>query len=186
MRRLTGEEIRDSVLAVSGTLSLKMYGRSIYPEIPKEVLAGQSRPGYGWEKSPLEEQNRRSVYIHVKRSLIMPILESFDAPETDRPTAVRFTTTQPTQALAMLNSEFLAKQAEASAERARREAGADVSAQVRRALHLVLTRPPETDEVRRGVEMITALQRRDGIAGAMALKYFCLVALNLNEFLYLD
>ena len=70
MRRLTAEEIRDSILAVSGNLNLKMFGPSVYPEIPKEVLAGQSVPGRGWNKSPPEEQNRRSVYIHVKRSLL--------------------------------------------------------------------------------------------------------------------
>ena len=43
MRRLTAEEVRDSILAVSGRLNLKMGGPGIYPEIPREVLAGQSR-----------------------------------------------------------------------------------------------------------------------------------------------
>ena len=114
MRRLTAEEIRDSILAVSGTLNLKMYGPGVYPEIPAEVLAGQSMPGNGWGKSSPEEQARRSVYVHVKRSLLMPILESFDLAETDRSTPVRFTTTQPTQALAMLNGDFLNEQAGAS------------------------------------------------------------------------
>ena len=63
-----------------------MYGPGVYPEIPAEVLAGQSVPGHGWGKSPPEEQARRSIYIHVKRSLLMPILESFDLAETDRST----------------------------------------------------------------------------------------------------
>src|SRR5262249_55852212 len=72
MRRLTGEEIRDSILAVSGNLDLKMFGPGIYPEIPEEVLQGQSMPGRGWKrKAPAEEQNRRSVYVHVKRSLLL-------------------------------------------------------------------------------------------------------------------
>src|ERR1051326_1342737 len=73
MRRLSAEEIRDSVLAVSGNLNLKMYGPGVYPEIPREVLEGQSIPGRGWGKSSTEEQSRRSVYIHVKRSLLTPI-----------------------------------------------------------------------------------------------------------------
>ena len=47
MRRLTAEEVRDSILAVSGTLNLKMVGPSVYPPIPKEVLAGQSRARQG-------------------------------------------------------------------------------------------------------------------------------------------
>jgi hypothetical protein len=82
MRRLTAEEIRDSILAGSGTLDPKMYGPGIYPDIPREVLAGQSRPGEGWRKSPPEEQIRRSVYVHVKRSLLLPIFDAFDVAET--------------------------------------------------------------------------------------------------------
>ena len=56
MRRLTAEEIRDTVLATNGRLNLKMGGRSIYPTIPREVLAGQSRPGAGWGKSSDEDR----------------------------------------------------------------------------------------------------------------------------------
>jgi hypothetical protein len=158
----------------------------VYVDIPKEVLAGQSMPGNGWGKSPAEEQARRSVYIHVKRSLLTPILERFDAAETDRSSPVRFTTTQPTQALLMLNSEFLDKQAEVFARRLRREAGADVKDQVVLALRLATTRSPSAAEVRRGVQLIEALQRKDGATADAALKYFCLVVLNLNELVYLD
>ena len=64
-------------------------------------------PGHGWGKSPPEEQARRSIYVHVKRSLLMPILENFDLAETDRTSPVRFATTQPTQALTLLNSDFM-------------------------------------------------------------------------------
>src|SRR5262249_31373870 len=123
MRRLSAEEIRDSILAVSGVLNLKMYGPGVYVDIPKEVLAGQSAPGYGWGKSSPEEQNRRSIYIHVKRSLLTPMLESFDVAETDRSTPARFTTTQPTQALGMLNSDFMNQQAARLANRLRAQAG---------------------------------------------------------------
>ena len=108
---MTAEEIRDSLLAVSGNLNPKMFGPGIYPEIPKEVLAGQSVPGRGWPVSSPEEAARRSIYIHVKRSLLYPILESFDIAETDRSVPVRFATIQPTQALAMINGDFLNQQA---------------------------------------------------------------------------
>lgn len=186
MRRLTAEEIRDSILAVGGTLNLKMYGPGVYPSIPKEVLAGQSVPGRGWGRSSPEEAARRSVYVHVKRSLLLPILESFDVAETDRTTPVRFATTQPTQALGMLNGEFLHEQAAQLARRLKREAGADATRQVRLALSLVTQRPPTDTEVRRGVALIEALRTRDGASPEVALNTFCLVALNLNEFVYLD
>jgi hypothetical protein len=185
-RRLTAEEVRDSILSVSGALNPKMYGPSIYPEIPKEVLAGQSMPGKGWGKSSPEEQARRSVYIHVKRSLLTPILESFDLAETDRSTPVRFATTQPTQALAMLNSAFLQEQAGRLAARLQKECGDDATKQVERALRLATQRPPEAREVRRGVALIEAFRSRGGVAAERSLQYFCLMVLNLNEFVYLD
>ena len=87
-RRLTGEEVRDSVLAVTGTLNPKMYGPGIFPEVPAEVLAGQSVPGSGWGKSSAEDRARRSIYVHVKRSLLVPILDGFDLAETDRSSPV--------------------------------------------------------------------------------------------------
>ncbi len=142
MRRLTAEEIRDSILAINGSLNRKMFGPSIYAEIPKEVLAGQSVPGKAGANRPPEEQARRSIYIHVKRSLITPILESFDLAETDRSTPARFSTVQPTQALGMLNSDFLNRQAEVLAARLREEAGDDLHKQVRLALSLVASRTP--------------------------------------------
>ncbi len=186
MRRLGAEEIRDSILAVTGTLNPKMYGPGVYPEIPAEVMAGQSQPGKGWGKSSPEDQARRSVYVHVKRLLLLPILEGFDLAETDRSTPVRFATTQPTQALAMLNSDFLNGQAGLLAARLRREAGDDVAAQVAWALRLATARPPAEAEVRRGVDLIGALKTSDGAGADSALKSFCLVVLNLDEFVYLD
>ena len=186
MRRLTGEEIRDSVLAVSGVLNAKMYGPGVYPEIPREVMAGQSVPGAGWGKSPPEEQARRSIYVHVKRSLLLPILESFDLPETDRSSPVRFSTTQPTQALGMLNGSFLRDQAALFAARVRKEAGDDPADQVRLALKLATGREPGDSEVRRGVDLIASLSTRPGVGPDEARKAFCLVVLNLDEFLYLD
>lgn len=185
MRRLSAEEIRDSILAVTGTLKLDLYGPSIYPEIPKEVLAGQSMPGSGWRVSLPDKQNRRSVYVHQKRSLRLPILESFDAAETDRSTAVRFASTQPTQALGTLNSEWMQNQATLLAQRLEREAGPELAAQVRIALQLVTQRKPYEAEVARCVGLIEKLVK-SGEDRDTARKRFCLLALNLNEFVYLD
>ncbi len=186
MRRLTAEEIRDSILALGGTLNLKMYGPGVYTPIPAEILAGQSMPGNGWGQSPLEEQRRRSIYVHVKRSLLTPILESFDTAETDRSTPVRFVTTQPTQALALLNGDFINEQAALFADRLRREAGKELRRQVALALNLATSRPPRATEIDRGVELITALRTKENLSEQAALRSFCLVVLNLNEFVYLD
>jgi len=163
-----------------------MYGPSVYPPIPKEVLAGQSVPGKGWDTSPPDQAARRSVYVHVKRSLRLPILESFDAAEPDASCPVRFVTVQPTQALGTLNSEFLNQEAAKLAARLKREAGDEPRKQVAFGLRLVTCRAPSDAEVARGVGLIDALSKKDGAAPDVALKYFCLLALNLNEFVYVD
>jgi hypothetical protein len=185
LRRLTAEEVRDSLLAVSGNINLtKMGGPSVYPKISAEVHAGQSRPGSGWGRSPPEDQARRGVYVHVKRSLILPIHNAFDAADPDSSCPVRFTTTVPTQALAMINSEFLNEQANVFAETVRAQAGDDAAAQVRLALRRAVQREPTEPEVRRGVEFLTRMKERHGATPAEALRRFCLLALNLNEFVY--
>ncbi|QDU39746.1 Planctomycete cytochrome C [Maioricimonas rarisocia] len=188
MRRLRAEEIRDSILAVNGSLTLeKMYGPSIYVKIPEAVLAGQSRPGQGWGNTPLPDRNRRSVYIHVKRSLPVPFLAAFDSADTDFTCPVRFATTQPTQALGMLNSDFLNEQAaEFAAFLNEQVPDGERRKQVQVALQRTLQRQPSEDEVQRGVDLIERLQTQHQLDDAKALKYFCLMALNLNEFIYLD
>jgi hypothetical protein len=187
MRRLRAEEIRDSILAVNGTLNReKMYGPSIYPTLPAEVLAGQSRPGAGWEKSSPEDECRRSIYIHIKRSLQVPILASFDVADTDFTCPERFVSTQPTQALGMLNSAFVNEQAALLAEAAARVDPKDLRGQVTFVLRRVTQRPPTAAEVDRGLSLIADLQREHGLESDVARRYFCVVALNLNEFLYLD
>src|SRR5262249_53661358 len=164
----------------------RMHGPGIYPEIPREVLAGQSVPGKGWGNSSPEEQSRRSVYVHVKRSLLLPILAGFDMAETDRSTPVRFSTTQPTQALSLLNSAFLNRQAARFADRLRRDAGEDTRSQVARAWNLTTGRPPTGAEVDRALAFMSDLRSRDGLSAEASLQAFALLVLNLNEFVYLD
>jgi hypothetical protein len=186
MRRLTAEEIRDSILVLNGTFNPTMFGPSIYVDIPKEVMATQSVPGKGWGNSSPEEQARRSIYIHVKRSLLTPILTSFDFAETDRTTPVRFNSVQPTQALGMLNSDYLNQQAELLAKRLRAEAGETVDNQIRLALNLATARVPTEPEVQHARRLIHDLQVENNISPSLAMKYFCLMVMNLNEFVYLD
>ena len=186
MRRLTAEEIRDSILAVNGTLNLQMYGPSIFPPIPDEVKAGQSRPGSGWEISPPDQEARRTIYAHIKRSLIVPIIAAFDGPDVDATCPVRFVTTQPTQSLGMMNGQSLNLQARKFADNVRRRAGTDLRQQVELILRRVLQRNPSADEIQRGIQLIRTLQDEHSVGAGQALQHYCLVALNLNEFVYLD
>ena len=186
MRRLSGEEVRDSILSVSGSLNLKQFGPSTYPKIPKEVLAGQSVPGQGWPTSPPEEANRRSVYAHVKRSLRVPILVGFDQPDPDSSCPVRYVTTVPTQSLGLLNGEFANEQAEAFAKRLQKDAPNDVSAQVARAVRLTTGRTPTADEVKKDAAFVAGLKEKHKLTDEQALARFCLLCLNSNEFVYLD
>ena len=185
MRRLSSEELRDSVHAASGSLNLKMGGPSIYPIIPQEVLAGQSRPGAGWGSSSEEERARRAVYIFIKRSLVEPLMADFDFADVDSTCPVRFVTTQPTQALSLLNSEFMNRQAAAFAEFLKKEAGDDLVKQVELGLTRATQRRPTKPEIDRGIGLIESL-KTDGVPEGIALKYYCLTLFNLNEFLYLD
>ncbi len=190
MRRLSAEEIRDSIHVVSGAFNPEMFGPGVFPDIPDEVKATQSRPGAGWGNSPPEEQARRSIYAKVKRSLLVPLLADFDVADTDTTCPVRFVTTQPTQALGMMNGSFLHAQARVFAGRVRREAGgpddAEVAAMVRRAIEIALVRPATDKEVADGVAVIDQLEDADGVSPSRAFELYCLMLLNLNEFAYLD
>jgi hypothetical protein len=186
MRRLSAEEVRDSVLAVNGSLNRQLGGPSIYTEVPAAVLATASMPQHAWGESPPEQRTRRSIYIFIKRSLIEPVLGTFDLADTDSSCPVRFATTVPTQALTMLNSEFFNKQAEIFAQRLVKEAGDRPADQVRLALQLALSREPRAAEIERGVALLRDWQEHDGLAPEKALEYLCLMVLNLNEFVYLD
>lgn len=186
MRRLTAEEIRDSMLAVAGSLNLKLYGPSIYPRLSREVLRTQSKPGAGWGKSSQEQENRRSIYIFVKRSLVPPELTNFDFPDTDNSCEARFVTTQPAQALGMVNGDFSNRIAATFAARLREEHPDNAKQQVRRGLELVLNRQPSSEDIADANKLIEALKTEHDLTDDEALYFFCLYAINLNEFVYLD
>jgi len=193
MRRLAAEEIRDAALWISGQGNPHMAGPGVFVPLPKEVLASQSVPGKGWGSSPPEQHGRRSIYIHVKRSLLHPVLLGFDLAETDRSTPVRFTTTQPMQALGMLNGPFFNQCAEQLAQRIRTEhpgpfptTDRALAPWIGRILHLVTQRPPSPIEIDRGIAFIRTVQARDAMTPDAALRAFCLLALNLNETIHLD
>ena len=159
VRRLEAEAIRDAVLATSGQLNLTAGGRGFYPQLPAQVIGSQSMPGRGWGKSSPAERNRRSVYVYSKRSLQLPLLEIFDVASTEQSIAARSRTTVAPQALGLLNSDFITRQADCFAQRLRREAPANdpgsvngVESEIRRAYMLALGRAPSDDELRIAAE----------------------------------
>jgi hypothetical protein len=198
LRRLEAEAIRDAVLSVSGRLNLEMGGPSVFPEIPREVLHGQSRPGDGWGKSDASQADRRSVYVFVKRSLVLPVLEAFDFADTGQTCAQRNTTTIAPQALTLLNGEFITGAAASFADRLLREAGPDPRRQVERAYRLALARPPAAGEAEAALGLLERQRALvmngappgespgDEEAARRALAGSCLVLFNLNEFIYVD
>ncbi|MEK6236561.1 MAG: DUF1549 and DUF1553 domain-containing protein, partial [Planctomycetales bacterium] len=186
MRRLTAEEIRDTILSVGGTFNPKLFGPNIFPPLPREVLATASRPGAGWGKSSPEESARRSIYIRIKRSLRHPMMVGFDAPDTDSSCAVRVSTTVPTQALSMLNSQFMNEQATVFAKRLEEDQPEDLLAQVTHAIRLTTGRAPQDAEVSADIRFIDSLRIEEELSPRDALRIYCLVLLNANELIYLE
>ena len=186
MRRLQAEEVRDSILSARGSLNLQMGGPSVTPPLPAIVLATASKPDQAWGKSSPAQANRRSVYVKVKRSLQDPILQSHDAADTDATCPVRFTTTVSTQALTMINGEFVNDSALTFAERIRKQGGNTLQDQIRHGLSIVFSRTPEPEEIETGVRMVEEVKMAGNLTDKDALDRFALLALNLNEFMYLD
>jgi hypothetical protein len=126
------------------------------------------------------------VYVHVKRSLSVPLLADHDQAATDTPCAMRFVSTVPTQALGMLNSDFMNEHARLLATRLEREAGTDTEKQIQRGLLLALQRNPKPSEIAFCKQTLEKFQSQYQLPPGEALQRFALMVLNLNEFLYLD
>ena len=182
-RRLTAEQLRDSLLAVSGLLSNKSSGPPAWPELPTEVLT--ANPAFfddnesktkGWYPSPKHEQYARSVFQVQKRTVKVPFMETFDLPENMVACSRRNVSTVPPQALTLLNSPLAVDAAKAFAERLKADAGDDAANQVQEAFRLALAREPTEEERAACLELV----RTHGLV------QLCRVVLNLNEFVYLD
>ena len=160
LRRLDAEAIRDSILTVSGQINREMAGRGVFPRLSGELVAGQSKPGRGWEISPASQRLRRSTYIYVKRGLRDPLMEAFDYVNTSASLARRPTTTVAPQALMLLNSRFVTEQSAALARRLVDEVGTDHKAQVHRLFMLALARPPNPQELTTALAYLTSQQQQ--------------------------
>jgi len=172
-QRLDAESVRDSILAAGGAISLTVGGPPVFPPLPKEVLSSVS---FGvWKPQADETTWRRSVYVYRRRGLVFPLFQVFDLPDQTVTAGARNVSTQPTQALALLNDPFVLRQAQMFADRVRKEAGDDREKQIDLAYRIALARPPTRTEM--SVAIATLSDR--------SLVDLTDVLLNLNEFLYL-
>lgn len=166
-QRLEAEIIRDALLVVGSSLDASMYGPSILDNTP-----------------------RRSVYLRVKRSELIPFMTMFDAPEPTQSIGVRISTTVPTQALAMMNSPFVRQQAERLVQRIRPTPDVALPAAIDKAYQIVFSRLPAAAERDRLLAFIE--QQKTAAGGDVALQTTaalvecCQVLLCSNEFVYLD
>jgi hypothetical protein len=173
------------MLATAGIVNLQLGGESVYPPLPQAVLATASRPEEAWGQATPEQAARRSLYVHVKRSLLEPLLSGFDMADTDSSCPVRYATVQPTQALMLFNGDFAHRTAQQFAERLQKERQG-MRAQIERGLWLATGRAPVEADVARLQQLAADLVTTHGKTEAQALQRVCLLLLNCNEFLYLD
>ncbi|QDU23521.1 PSD1 and planctomycete cytochrome C domain-containing protein [Urbifossiella limnaea] len=213
LRRLDAEAVRDATLATSGKLNAKAFGPPV-PVMEDDaglvIIGKANRDGAGYklgdESVGVGDEFRRSVYVQVRRSRPLAVLAAFDPATTEPNCEARPSSTATPQALMLLNGEFAAAQAEAFAARVRRDAGADVEAQVVRAWKLAYLRAPTEGEaaaarsfLRGAAEAFAAQpapppQPKKGNAPLpepptpelRALAAFCQALLASNRFLYVE
>ena len=174
-QRLEAEALRDTIMTVSGGIDLSVGGKPIFPYVPEDILKTSEGKGHWDNQTDGPEVWRRSVYVFRRRSLGFPFFDTFDLPDQNQTAAARNVSTVATQALTLMNNEFVLNQAELFAERLVREAPGDIDRQIDLAYRIALTRSPTDAEV----EVARSL------VGGQSLVDLTHVMLNLNEFLYL-
>jgi hypothetical protein len=175
-RRLDADSLRDSILSVAGTLNLKMGGVGVIPPLTKEEILAARFPNL-WPANPdPAEHNRRSIYLQMKRSLTLPLLQIFDAPDTATSCPRRERSTVAPQALALMNGEFAVAQAEQFALRIRKSAGDSPDAEVESGWKMAFGRSPDATERQTALDYL----------GRNSLPRVCLLIFNMSEFIYVD
>jgi len=173
-RRLSGEEIRDAMLAVSGRLKDEVGGPSVMIPVDPELIQLLYKPSQ-WKVTPNSAQHdRRSIYLSAKRNLRLPFLEAFDAPALMSSCARRESSTHAPQALELLNGRTSNELAKALARRLEQETVGDRGQIIERAYRLALGRSPTEEE----------LKLSKAFLAEQPLSEFALALFNLNGFLY--
>ena len=181
MRRLEGEIIRDAMLSASGQINLQAGGTPFFPSLPQQV-----RDGYRQGKWILTKEEpatwRRSIYAYWKRGMRYPMFDVHDQPDQNVTTERRTITTVPTQALTLLNNEFVLLQARHLADRVKKESGSnDPAVQIKTLYRIALSRHPDPAEMAGQLKFIQAGKNPEA-----ALTDLAHVMLNANEFVYIN
>ena len=194
--RLEAEALRDTLLAVSGTLNDTMYGPAVKPPIAAEAIVARNlKDGYPGDLKDSPEVRRRSIYLFHKRVVPYPLLQAFDKPDAQQSCSRRDNTTVAPQALALLNDPFVRTVADDFAERLLRESANDLDVAIMQCSLLCLARQPSAHEREAAVAFLTSQQQarasRQPDASAdvirrQALADYCQVVFGLNELLYID
>jgi hypothetical protein len=174
VERLDAEIIRDSILAVSGNLNPQIGGKPVFPVLAPEILKQISTGIWNQKKEEGPEVWRRSVYIYRKRTLPFPFLDAFDLPNQNISSGARNITTVPTQALTLMNDDFVLRQSEIFAQRLEDAAPGDKTKQIDLAYSIALSRRPDPKERKLAEDFLATRTLAD----------FTSVLFNLNEFLY--
>jgi hypothetical protein len=179
-RRLSAEQLRDSMLALGGKLDLTMGG----PSVVQFIARGDATFKPGGNPAFLDYEHfdpdspaarRRAIYRFLFRTVPDPLMDALDCPDGGSFTPVRNVSTTPLQAFAMLNNAFLIRQCEHVA--ARIATGAKTpQAQAQAAVRFILLRDANGQERAK----LTTYIGSHGLANA------CQLLLNSNEFLHLD
>jgi hypothetical protein len=178
--RLTAEQLRDSLLQMSGQLDLSMGGPAVVQFVHRGKATftpdGGAPPFLDYENFAPDaaENRRRAIYRFLFRTVADPFMDAFDAPDGGSLTPVRGQSTTVFGAFALLNNAFVIRQCEHIAVRLTKEAGDRHP--VARAFRLLLERDPRPEELDR----FAAYAHRHGLANA------CQILINSNEFLYID
>jgi mono/diheme cytochrome c family protein len=145
--RLEAEMVRDQALILSGLLSRKMHGPSVYPPQPPGLWQAAFNGERTWATSQGEDRYRRGLYTFWRRTVPYPSMATFDATSRETCTVRRIRTNTPLQAFVTLNDPVYVECAQALARRIVKEGGSTAEQRVRFGLRLCLCRPPRPEQV---------------------------------------
>ncbi|HMO35819.1 MAG TPA: DUF1553 domain-containing protein, partial [Gemmatales bacterium] len=145
--RLEAEMIRDQALALSGLLSRKVGGPSVFPRQPDGLWQAAFNGERTWMTSRREDRYRRGLYTFWRRTIPYPSMAAFDAPSRELCQVRRTRSNTPVQAFVTLNDPVYVEAAQALARLIVREGGTTLQERIHYGLKRVLCRPPTVQEM---------------------------------------